>query len=97
MDPKRLKGRLAYIFKGGLTKALIALGWEQYEDPDEARVLRFKKKVGDVVEILVFRKSEAFANGEIKEAIMNTRGITYEDFEKEYIAAYKGEPPLMPM
>jgi len=97
MDPKRLSGRLTYIFRSGLTKALNALGWEHYDDPDEARVIRFKKKVGSVTEILVFRKSEAFTNGEVREVLSNTRGITYEDFEKEYIAAYEGEPPLMPM
>ena len=89
-----LEAQLRYIFVEGLKGALASLGWESVPRDD---ALVFTKKVNGVAEVLAFRNSKAFTRREIAEATDNTKGISYKEFEKAYVAHYKGNPPLMPL
>ncbi len=86
--------RLRYIFADGATKALEQLGWTKFKK--EPRCV-FTKGSGNVVEILVFRKSLIVTKAEVSETLSNTSGISFEEFLEVYVRIYDGEPPLVPL
>ena len=89
-----LEQRLQYFLFDGLAKAFERLGWA-FTEQEHGHA--FIKKLNDLSEIIVFRKARAFTRAETVEVLSYAEGVTFKDFEGEYIKVYEGNPPLMPL
>ena len=83
-----------YVFADGLERSLVAMNWTRVDRDD---VIAYTKLVSAVTEVLVFRKSKAWATLEVHGPLDNTNGITFDEFAVAYAAANGGGWPVMPM